>query len=141
MIAAHGQRILAALEGIASLEYTGWASQAAEAEDLTALCPGAWVQPGAADPTSEAGKGVHANVARAWLVVVTVSGDGQTPLELEASDLIDQVRRALTGLRLADQPPLRRLQYVREIEPFYAPGYIELAIEFEAHETYTGDDR
>lgn len=141
MNAAHGQRILSALGELPGLEHVGWASQAAQSEDITEECPGAWVQPGAADQTSEAGGGRHTNVARTWLVVVTVAGDGQDPLELQASELVAAVRRRLSGLRLGDQAPLRRLQYVSEPEPFYAPGYIELPIEFEAHETYTGDDR
>jgi len=139
VIADDGSELLGALQQIDALDHTGWASTAAASEDLTLLCPGAWIQPGAVDQRSEAGRGQHTRAARTWLVVITVSGIGDTPLELTASPLVEAVRTALTGLRVGTARPQRRVRYVSEGEPFYAPGYIELPLEFELSETFSGD--
>ena len=139
MIVADGQVVLAALNGIGALDYTGWASQAAASEDLTQLCPGAWVQPGAAEQRDQAGQGRNVRTMRAWIVVLTVSSDDGTALEEIAGPLTEAVRDALTGLTVGAEKPPRRLRYVGEMEPFYAPGYMELPLEFELTETFRGD--
>jgi len=134
-----GDALITALAAVSALAHRGWASQAAAAEDLTQLCPGAWVQPGAAEPRSSAGRGQHTSVMRSWIVVITVAGLDTTPLESSAGPIVDAVRVALTGLDVGNEKPPRRLHYVAENEPFYAPGYIELPLEFELTETFSGE--
>lgn len=136
---ADGQHILAALAELDGVQHTGWASQAAQAEDIALLCPGAWLQPGAADQASEAGHGRHTKFTRTWLVVLTVSGEGEDALEPALDGLLQSARARLAGRAIGDHRPPRRLQYVREGEPFYAPGYIELPIELELNETFSGE--
>lgn len=139
MIVADGQSLIAALQQVGALEYTGWASQAAAAEDLTQLCPGGWVQPGASEQRDQAGQGRHVRTMRAWIVVLTVASDDGTALEEIGGPLVEAVRDALSGLAVGDEKPPRHLRYVAEMEPYYEPGYMELPLEFELSETFRGD--
>ena len=134
-----GETILAAIADVAGLAHTGWASQIAGEGDITALCPGAWIMPGACQQNSEAGRGRNASATRTWVVTINVAGDGRSPLEVEAAPLVEAVRKRLTGLALEQGTRFRRLRYAAEPEPFYAPGYIEFPIEFDAPEHITGD--
>lgn len=139
MIGADGEYLLQALQSLGAFDQTGWASEAALVEDLAAAGTCCWIQPGAAERNTEAGNGRHARARRTWMVVITMGSFDTTPLEITGSPLLEQVRTELTGLYVGDQKPPRRLHYIADVEPFYAQGYIELPLEFELSETFTGE--
>lgn len=131
---AIGDAILEALAAIPELRHTGWASEVAAEDDLVHLSPAAWLQPGGTRQAGEAGRGRAVKYTRTWTVVLTVAGDGRDPLETQMAPLVDAVRQGLTGLDLG-RGGFQRLHYAGEPDPFYAPGYLEWPVEFDAPET------
>ncbi len=140
MKVAHGEAIVTRLQAFVAeglLRTAGWASEVSGTDDITLLCPAAWVQPGPATFAERSGRSGPTRLGRIWVVVICVAGDGSEPLEPVAGEIAVAAREALNGLQLG-AGSMRRLHYQGEPEPYYARGYIELPMEFEAHEHVTG---
>lgn len=136
--ATAGQAIIDRLiDQAPALATVGWASDLAGVDDIAALCPGAWVQPGGITRPDAVDRA--AVLAYRWLVTLTVVGDGVVPLEVQADGYLGDIRRALIDWRWegADRP-YSALRWTADLEPYYEPGYAEFPVELTLHQVAKG---
>lgn len=136
--AAAGEAIINRLGAeVPALAHIGWASDLAGVDDIAALCPGAWVQPGGITRPDALERA--AVLAYRWLVTLTVVGDGVVALEVQADGYLDDIRRALIGWRWEGAArPYSALKWTADLEPYYEPGYGEFPIELTMQQVAKG---